>query len=404
MKYNISDDTHYTPKWLSAELACRLPLTENCSVFDPACGTGNLLLAVADMSDKTANIRYVGVDIDKTAISSINSLGDEYDKKIDAKGVCKDFLHLKNRDLRFKRPLQIVMNPPFRGYGKICPSQRAEITKSLNLKGRYNLAHAFVMHAIEEFSPDNIVALLPCTWARSSAAVFQRNLDATNGEWSWTEIDGNPFRVATKVGILQWRKGLCSSVSYSKHTNKRQTNITARVGTATGSDSTYVSLSDVFKNTELGKIVSAVRGRDIGRETSRKLWLPPTNDSDMKVAARKLPRKERLTLRTRSCVLSGKRHLIEFHESVQPWFLTEPKLVLPEIVSGSQIRITKDLDGLLFPLHSTIAVRAVDSNEADALAREITKKSFLNSLRKISPRLQGASFRLTVNSLRLVFE
>ena len=402
-KYS-NTNPHYTPSWLSEELARSLKVSSNSTILDPACGSGNLLLAVGEVhSQLSRHLRYVGVDIRKQALGELHAGAKRYLTDSHVRLIQKDFLALSNARVRFRRPLHIIMNPPFLGYGVLSKTKRENISRKHGLNGRFNLAHAFVVHAIEEFGPDELVALLPCTWARSRSGHFRSVLDRLGGSWTWSELPNNPFdRVATRVGILKWRNEVHRETIHSseKVVEANLNGFEVRSGTATGLDNVYRELASVMSAAEIGKVVDSVRGRDVGRNSSKPLWIPPRSKKALQLAENSVPKRMLVSLGNRSCVLNDRRSTLEFHESPQSWFLDEPKLLLPEINSGKTMRVTADLDGRLFPLHSTIAIRTKTKSNTKKIGEMLSENGVLEELRRVSPRLQGSSFRLTVGVLR----
>jgi SAM-dependent methyltransferase len=373
--------------------------SDDSTVLDPACGAGNLLIAAAESAQGSGlSLRFVGVDRSKRAVVACSEAL-EHVASGRSRVVHEDFLDLKAARFRPGRPLYVLMNPPFAGYGRLPENRRRRVAARTQIGGRFNLAHAFVAHAIQRFRPDRLVALLPSNWARSSAPHFREWLDDSSGVWRWAEVRGNAFPgLSVRVGILEWTSG---GVKESVPAGRRGPCTTREIrnGVATGSDATFIALGSLNRKEFGGTRALGMRGRDVGRDTSPAIWIPPRDKEELNRAKSALPDRFVEKLQSRSCVTLRDRHILQFHDRVPGWFLDEPKVVVPEISSGDSLRVTCDPDGLVLPLHSTLAIRGQSKSEVRRLASLLRADEAATCLRRTGGRLNGDSFRVTVRGL-----
>jgi len=397
-----STHPHYTPQWLSERVALCLPNNFKGRVVDPACGAGNLLVAVALRFH--SNVSFLGIDVSRQAVAECGEALAMVRAVNPAKVLHADYLTLKSKFTR-KSQCAVVMNPPFQGYGQMSGDLRNFIYEKFGLTGRFNLSHAFVLKAILDFRPECLVAVLPSTWQKAKESSFSKALVALGGWFEWEDI-GDAFEgIQAHVGILTWHNGngeaaLDTSRICEDSFAQLPAGFEVRQGVATGRDSTFREMAQIkFPG---GRIVDSVVGRDVAKGRSSKIWtLGKFSRDPMKhdVLVSMLPANIRSQLRQRTCVKRGRRSLLDFHESFPEWFLGQPKILVPEIVSNS-LRIEFDRTGLLFPLHSTFAVRVPTSGDGIALRRHFGSSEELEKLARYAPRLSGGAFRLTASCLR----
>lgn len=395
---------HYTPAWLSKRACEILPPTFAGSVVDPACGAGNLLLAAAlrlSLSQAAPQLpQFVGYDSSRRAIRRCTEALARVIPSSQLRLEHGDFLRLSPRGL--PRPVAVIMNPPFRGYGQMPNRLRRGLQSRFALPGRFNLAHAFVLHAINALQPDLLTAILPSTWAHSRSSAFRDWLSGTPGEWTWLDIDGDAFPgLAVHVGILSWRRrdrALKPPLPQSLPQPRKFTGFDVRQGVATGRDGVFEAIAQ--SPPPCGSVVPAVRGKDVGRGTGSLIWVPPSPSSrNAAICRRSVSRSSWKALRDRSCVRAGLRSTWEFHESAPSWFLGEPKLLLPEVVCGP-LRMELDSAGEKLPLHSVVAVRLPSVRDGELLLRHLSNGAEYERLIASSPHLSGGARRLLVGSVR----
>lgn len=397
---------HYTPKWLSEKVAEHIPLDFRGRVIDPACGSGNLLVAAALWTNAARrcsdDLEFIGSDVSVRAVRSCERVLANLLPAGNFRIQRTDFLGTSAIDPS-EVPSVVVMNPPFCGYGELHSRIRKQVAHRLGLKGRFNLSHAFVRRAVEIFHPRVLVSLLPSNWIYSRASAFRDELDRLGGGWEWEDVGASAFRrVNTHVGILVWRPdGRDSSSSNPRPHSKLLTQIGIEVkqGVATGRDAAFEEIASL--NLPIGRNVYAAKGRDIGRTSGSMVWVPPMT-FDVRFKRRfvdSVPSRLAKELRNRTCVVNGRRELFEYHEAMPAWFTGAPKLLVPEIVCGA-LRVELDAGGTRLPLHSAIAIRVPSIELGLALQRHLQSKDERESLVSKAPKLNGGAVRMQVASLR----
>ncbi len=395
---------HFTPPWLSKRLCSHIPINFEGSIIDPACGAGNLLGAAAIRTHAATRepneLEFLGADTSIRAVRDCKSLLRDLLPRGNYRVQRADFLRIAPT-LKLQAST-VVMNPPFSGYGLLSKTVRKRIS-NLEMKGRFNLGYAFVQRAIVEYRPRCLVSLLPSNWIHSRNSAFRLELDALNGRWEWEDIGDNAFHnIDAHLGILLWRpdrnrkskgEGVGEKVSPSLGS------LEVRQGVATGRDALFIRIAQ--DPPPFGRRMLAARGRDVGRKTDIKIWVPPKYlSSQMRAEFRTLvPRKILDGLRSRSCVTTKRRYAFEYHESMPTWFSGEPKILLPEIVTG-KVRIELDGAGSIIPLHSAIAIRVASIREGRKLKRFLESSRIQKRLLERGPRLSGGSARLQVGAIR----
>jgi hypothetical protein len=397
---------HYTPQWLSERLASYLPLDIDGSVIDPACGAGNLLAAAIVHlrgAGRSANdSRFYGIDTSSRAVAECRQTLRQLLPSTSYRIYRNDFLKVSRADFGPK-PNLVVMNPPFRGYGGLSLSRRHQIKHNFEMRGRFNLAYAFVYHAIRLLEPSVLVSLLPSNWVYSANSVFRTELNELPGKWEWEDLPDYVFpKIAMHIGILTWRPLQRRSTNDGHHTSGSPTaaGYEVRQGVATGRDNQFMRLAE--HKLPFGRKLLAVRGRDIGRSTGSLIWIPPLEKlsiSQQRQLGSIFPRRIRLALAKRSSVRVGRKIYYELHETFPTWFIAQPKVLIPEIVSN-KVRVEFDASGSKLPLHSVIAIRVPSKKHGRALARFLRGDRCLNILRSHAPRLVGGASRVQVGVVR----
>jgi hypothetical protein len=143
----------------------------------------------------------------------------------------------------------------------------------------------------------------------------------------------------------------------------------------------------------------AVRGRDVGRSSGSAIWVPPSEYAQVeKEIGSRAPSSVLAALKRRTCITTRNRHWLELHDVVPTWLLSGPKVLLPEIVSGSP-RIEVDELGARLPLHSVIALRVPTAAAGHAIADFLTR-TLDESRTPPLPRLSNGATRIQVSWLR----
>jgi predicted RNA methylase len=396
---------HFTPPWLSRRLVDHVPSHFSGTVIDPACGAGNLLAATALKTAATyrpGEIHLAGTDISTRAVRACRDVLSRLLPHGNFHVLKRDFL----RGSDYESPLSpsvVVMNPPFRGYGELSQDDRLRIRSSLQMKGRFNLGHAFVVRAIGVYAPERLIALLPSNWVYTRSGWFRDQLQELKGKWDWEDIGDGAFRdVDVHLGILVWshtpRRGK-SRQKISNGDGSTFAGLEVRQGVATGADDVFLNIAQCPNS--IGAWRPAVKGRDVGRTSARQVWVPPAEFRREELTAflENIPPSMLDRLSRRSCVRSKRRTVLEYHEAIPDWFFEKPKLLLPEIVTG-ELRVELDAEGSKMPLHSVIAVRVPSIATGKLLLAHLRSPRVQNRLLHAAPRLNGGAVRLQVGAVR----
>lgn len=156
---------HYTPEVLAAFVARRLVLqldagVTEVSVLDPACGDGELLLAIhreLSVTYPNASIYLTGFDIDADAISLAA-------KRLDSNGISanlqvRDFIE-HSRSVRGRKFDLVVMNPPYVRTQQLGSEAAKLLAQEFSLSGRIDLTHPFVSIAARLLKGDGALGLI----------------------------------------------------------------------------------------------------------------------------------------------------------------------------------------------------------------------------------------------------
>jgi hypothetical protein len=295
------------------------------------------------------------------------------------------------------------MNPPFCGYGELSRKDRRNIRSMLQLKGRFNLAHAFVSRAARLYGPERLIALLPSNWVYSRSGWFRRELQEMSGEWVWEDIGDGAFKsVDVHLGILVWRRTRrrnAQAKAVSSGNPLVMAGFEVRHGVATGADDVFLELAQ--HQVPIGTRSAAVKGRDVARSSNVRVWVPPAINGPEELSAfvASVPKGVLARLRRRSCVRGRGRAVFEYHDPIPGWFTGEPKLLLPEIVTGD-LRVELDAEGAKMPLHSVIAIRVPDADVGRKLLKYLQTRRTQTRLFLAAPRLNGGAVRLQVGAVR----
>lgn len=155
---------HYTPPELARFLARRALLYAPCGaelrVLDPACGDGELLLAVHREMVSCAPgvaVRLTGYDLDRAAVG-------ETVARAAAEGV---EIHCRAGDFLAKAPRLakgsfdlIISNPPYVRTQQLGGATAQLLSRKFGLRGRIDLTHPFVALAPRLLAPGGVLGLL----------------------------------------------------------------------------------------------------------------------------------------------------------------------------------------------------------------------------------------------------
>lgn len=399
-KQDRQNGAFYTPVHVAYRMARYLSAKRPATVLDPACGEGDLLAAAAHEFG-TRGIHYVGIDRNPRALEACKYALETRGANISLH--CLDFFGCDLREVvDDSANVYVTMNPPFKGYGHLSSRKRKGVLKTTpDLKGRYNLAHAFLVRTLTELHPKSVVALLPGTGPRASYNHLRYLIDFP--ENSWRTLPESTFGAATTTtGLLLLRNLDGQSPGGRSETWGRvRSSRDLRQGVATGADATYIRIASLHPRS--GRIVRVVRGRDIGMNRSvgelPAMWVPPKRETRALASLIKtLPESYAERLADRFCVKRMQRPLWSFHESCPRWFLREPKLIVPEVCT--KISTLYDAHGRVLPLHSTIAIRVKGATEARKVAAVLKSQWAWDWLRPRCPRMVNLAIRLTVPILR----
>jgi adenine-specific DNA-methyltransferase len=156
---------HYTPSDLARFVAARglgaLRFDRLLTVFDPACGDGELLVAVADEAQarNLAPPRLFGTDIDPAAVQEAQRRL----RKVRASEVVihqDDFIGGSQEILADVSVDLMISNPPYVRTQVLGTHKARELARKFDLRGRVDLYHAFVAAMTACLSDDSVLALL----------------------------------------------------------------------------------------------------------------------------------------------------------------------------------------------------------------------------------------------------
>ncbi|MDO3648687.1 Eco57I restriction-modification methylase domain-containing protein [Nocardia mangyaensis] len=155
---------HYTPPELARFLARRAllhaPRADELRVLDPACGDGELLLAVHRELTATAPdlaVRLTGYDLDRHAVARTARRASDEGVTIDCRA--EDFLAAASRlpDHAFDL---IITNPPYVRTQQLGGATAQLLSKQFGLRGRIDLTHPFVAVAPRLLAAGGVLGLL----------------------------------------------------------------------------------------------------------------------------------------------------------------------------------------------------------------------------------------------------
>jgi hypothetical protein len=165
----------------------------------------------------------------------------------------------------------------------------------------------------------------------------------------------------------------------------------------TGCDDVYFKLHEL--RIRFGQRLDAVRGKDVSRGTTTRIWAPHPPEIDTTRFEKAVPKELVDRLRERSCVRLGGKAVYAYHDSIPDWFHVGPKLLVPEIVTN-QLRVEFDREGMKFPLHSAIAIKVPSIRKGLALQRHLLSSAVQTRLFREAPRLNSGAIRIQTRLLR----
>ncbi|WP_342800008.1 N-6 DNA methylase [Nocardia sp. No.11] len=153
---------HYTPPALARFLARRAllhaPRTGELRVLDPACGDGELLLAVhRELASSGVTVRLTGYDLDRRAVGDTAARAAAEGVEIDCRA--GDFLAASTRIADGSFDL-VISNPPYVRTQQLGGSTAQLLSKRFGLRGRIDLTHPFVAIAPRLLAADGVLGLL----------------------------------------------------------------------------------------------------------------------------------------------------------------------------------------------------------------------------------------------------
>jgi predicted RNA methylase len=174
-----STGRHYTPPDLARFLAAMIltelePKRSHLNVLDPACGDGELLLALAAEAPASLRRRMVlhGYDTDQDAIAISRARLAQLDVA-DVSLVNSDFLNcarVRSRQTKLfdegaehaitRRFDAVISNPPYVRTQILGSARAQKLAKAFDLSGRVDLYHAFVMATASVLENDGVFGLL----------------------------------------------------------------------------------------------------------------------------------------------------------------------------------------------------------------------------------------------------
>ncbi|MFE6925252.1 Eco57I restriction-modification methylase domain-containing protein [Nocardia sp. NPDC057663] len=152
---------HYTPPELARFLARRAllhaPRAGELRVLDPACGDGELLLAVHREVAPDVTVRLTGYDLDRRAVGETAARAAAEGIEIECRA--DDFLAASARIADGSFDL-VISNPPYVRTQQLGGSTAQLLSKQFGLRGRIDLTHPFVAIAPRLLAADGVLGLL----------------------------------------------------------------------------------------------------------------------------------------------------------------------------------------------------------------------------------------------------
>ncbi|MFD5177151.1 Eco57I restriction-modification methylase domain-containing protein [Nocardia sp. NPDC058379] len=153
---------HYTPPALARFLARRAllhaPRAGELRVLDPACGDGELLLAVhRELAAADVTVRLTGYDLNRSAVADTAARAAAEGVEIECRA--GDFLAASARIADGSFDL-VISNPPYVRTQQLGGSTAQLLSKQFGLRGRIDLTHPFVAITPRLLSADGVLGLL----------------------------------------------------------------------------------------------------------------------------------------------------------------------------------------------------------------------------------------------------
>ncbi len=210
---------HYTPPELARFLARRAlryaPRAGVVRVLDPACGDGELLLAVRReiaSSAPAVAVQLTGYDLDRQAVAETRGRAAALGIDIDCRA--GDFLAASDRLADGSFDL-IISNPPYVRTQQLGGETAQLLSKQFGLRGRIDLTHPFVAVAPRLLSAEGVLGLLCANrFLTTRAGANLRRI--LTGELTPVELydlgDTKLFAAAVLPAITVATRTVCESV------------------------------------------------------------------------------------------------------------------------------------------------------------------------------------------------
>jgi adenine-specific DNA-methyltransferase len=273
---------HYTPSALAEFVARRvvrqLDEQENV-VLDPACGDGELLLAVALEASRNGlpAPQLVGVDRDRDAIAIAR------ERLLEAPSAsvslrCGDFLEASGSDVD-DRYDAVVSNPPYVRTQVLGAARAQELARKFGLTGRVDLYHAFVAAMTTRLTTDGVLGLL-CSnrFLTTKGGESLRSLLIAHYDVIelWDLGDTKLFDAAVLPAVLVARRGIAVNDVAADYVRVYEDNNppdscrteTDLLSALEGGLHGFVQVGDRSFNVERGRLVKSTTGRPWRLSTS----------------------------------------------------------------------------------------------------------------------------------------
>lgn len=214
-----ANGVHYTPAELARFVARRGLGAESSAdpiaVFDPACGDGELLLAVAQEAELLglAPPRLFGTDTDPAAVTEANRrLSSCRTDHVEV--ICADFLSVSPPEvLRGLEVDLMISNPPYVRTQVLGAARSRQLASQFGLTGRVDLYHAFVA-AMTAYLPKGGILALLC----SNRFLSTRGGNSLRGlldrqyaiQEVWDLGDSKLFDAAVLPAVVVAQRGSCA--------------------------------------------------------------------------------------------------------------------------------------------------------------------------------------------------
>ncbi|MDE0411665.1 MAG: N-6 DNA methylase [Gammaproteobacteria bacterium] len=221
-----ADGATYTPKILAdfvarsiLEIAGKFPTDYRLSIFDPAVGSGELLISLLEGLDNQSNLtieahgfetNQVALD---TAVRRINKKFPNVSQHFMSENFLEhiferfNFSDLKNcsKSIAPKTYDLIIANPPYVRTQIMGTEQAQRLAKQFNLAGRVDLYHAFVLGISRILNPNGVAGIIVSNrfmTTKSGSSVRQGILDNLSIRHVWDLGDTKLFNAAVLPAVI----------------------------------------------------------------------------------------------------------------------------------------------------------------------------------------------------------